>query len=232
MDGAKKNPVAVVATGVVEGPYTGLGNSEEEIVSSAEMAAIRALDRKLTDGLNLVHGQFAAMRTERQEDREEFREFRREHREDFKELKAEIARVDARAEQRTKELEVRLNERLAEVDARAEQRTKELEVRFYERLAGVDARAEQRTKESEDRIDQRFAALEARIDQRFAAVEVRLDRLEKALLELTAQMNRLLERSSGTRRLTWGVLGAVALLLAGGLIRPLLERAVAALVGG
>ena len=53
-----------------------LGNSEEEIVSSAEMAAIRALDRKITDGLNLVHGQFAAMRTERQEDREEFREFR------------------------------------------------------------------------------------------------------------------------------------------------------------
>ncbi len=221
MDGAKKNPVAVAATGVVEGPYTGLGNSEEEIVSSAEMAAIRALDRKITDGLNLVHGQFAAMRTERQEDREEFREFRREHREDFKELKAEIARVDARAEQRTKDLEVRLNERLAEVDARAEQRTKELEARFNERLAEVDARAEQRTKESEDRIDQRFVTVGAR-----------LDKLENAVLELTAQMNRLLERSSGTRRLTWGVLGAIALLLAGGLIRPLFERAVAALVGG
>ena len=177
MDGAKKNPVAVAATGVVEGPYTGLGKAEEEIVSSAEMTAIRALDRKLTDGLNLVHDQFAVMRAERQEDREEFREFRRQHREDFKELRADIARVDARAEQRTKESE-------------------------------------------------------ARIDQRFAAVEVRLDRLEKALLDLTALVNQSLERSSGTRRLTWGVLGAVALLLAGGLIRPLFERAVAALVGG
>ena len=80
MDGAKKNPVAATATGVVEGPYTGLGNGQEEIVSSAEMAAIRALDRKVTDGFNLVHGQFAVLRSERQEDREEFRDFRRQHR--------------------------------------------------------------------------------------------------------------------------------------------------------
>lgn len=141
------------------------------------MAAIRALDRKLTDGLNLVHDQFAVTRTERQEDREEFREFRSQHREDFRELRAEIKRVDERAEQRTKESE-------------------------------------------------------ARINQRFEAVEVRLGRLEKALLDLTAQMNKSLERSSGTRRLVWGVLGAASLLLAGGLIRPLFERAVAALLGG
>ena len=225
MDGAKKNPVANAATGVVEGPYTGLGNGEEKIVSSAEMTAIRGLDRKLTDGLNLVHGQFAATRTERQEDREEFREFRRQHREDTRELKrelkAEIARVDARAEQRTKDLEVRLNERLAEVDARADRRTKDLEARLNERLAEVDARAEQRTKDSE-----------ARMDQRSAEFDARFSRLENALLKLTAQMNKSLERSSGTRRLVWGVLGAVALLLTGGLIRPLFDRVVAALLGG
>ena len=221
MNEAKKNPVAAAATGVVEGPYTGLGNGQEEVVNSAEMAAIRALDRNLTDGFNLVHGQFAVLRSERQEDREEFRDFRRQHREDFRELKTDIARVDARAEQRTKELEVWFNERLTEVDSRAERRAKELEVRFNERLTEVDARAEQRTKE-----------LEAGIAQRFGAAEARLERLEKALLDLTALANKSLERSSGTRRLAWGVLGAVGLLLAGGLIRPLFERAVAALVGG
>ena len=221
MNEAKKNPVAAAATGVVEGPYTGLGNGQEEVVNSAEMAAIRALDRNLTDGFNLVHGQFAVLRSERQEDREEFRDFRRQHREDFRELKTDIARVDARAEQRTKELEVRLTERLTELDARAEQRTKELEVRFNEQLTEVDARVEQRTKE-----------LEAGIAQRFGAAEARLGRLENALLDLTALANKSLERSSGTRRLAWGVLGAVGLLLAGGLIRPLFERAVAALVGG
>ena len=221
MDEAKKNPVAAAATGVVEGPYTGLGNGQEEVVNSAEMAAIRALDRNLTDGFNLVHGQFAVLRSERQEDREEFRDFRRQHREDFRELKTDIARVDARAEQRTKELEVWFNERLTEVDSRAERRANELEVRFNERLTEVDARAEQRTKE-----------LEAGIAQRFGAAEARLERLEKALLDLTALANKSLERSSGTRRLAWGVLGAVGLLLAGGLIRPLFERAVAALVGG
>ena len=150
MDEAKKNPVANAATGVVEGPYTGLGNGEEEIVSSAEMMAIRALDRKLTDGLNLVHDQFAVTRTERQEDREELREFRRQHREDTRELKREL---------------------------KAE-------------ITRVDARAEQRTKESEARMDQRFAELDAR-----------LNRLENALLKLTAQMNKFLERSSG--RAAW-----------------------------
>ena len=232
MDGAKKNPVAAAATGVVEGPYTGLGNGQEEVVNSAEMAAIRALDRKLTEGLNLVHGQFAVLRSERQEDREEFRDFRRQHREDFRELQTEIARVDARAEQRTKELELRFTERLAEVDARAEQRTKDLEVRFNERLTEVDARAEQRTKELEVRLTERLAEVDARAERRFAAVEARLDRLENALLDLTALVNKSHERSSGTRRLAWGVLGAVGLLLAGGLIRPLFERAVAALVGG
>ena len=69
------------------------------------------------------------------------------------------------------------------------------------------------------------------MDQRFDALDARLDRVENAVLELTAQVNRLLERNSRTR-LTWGVLGAIGLLLAGGLIRPLFERAVAALLGG
>ena len=123
------------------------------------MAALRALDRKLTDGLNLVHGQFAVRRTERQEDREELREFRRQHREDLREL-------------------------------------------------------------------------ETRIDERFAVVDARLDRLENALLGLTAQINKLLERSSGTRRLVWGVLGAVGLLFAGALARPLFDRVAAVMVGG
>ncbi len=196
---AGRRPALLAAGESVDKPYTGLGDSEEEVVSSAEMGAIRALDRKLADGLNLVHGQFAVLRAERQEDREEFREFRRQHREDFKELRAEIANVDARAEQRTNESEVRIDQRLTEVDARAEQRTNELE---------------------------------ARIDHRFAAVDARLDRLENALLELTAQINKSLERSFGTRRLVWGVLGAVGLLFAGGVIRPLFERVVAGLVGG
>ena len=63
-------------------------------------------------------------------------------------------------------------------------------------------------------------------------MDARLDRLENALLGLTAQINKLLERSSGTRRLVWGVLGAVGLLFAGALARPLFDRVVAVLVSG
>ena len=163
------------------------------------MEAIRALDRKLTDGLNLVHGQSAVGRAERQEDREEFREFRRQHREDWKELKAELARVDARAEQRTRESEARVEQR----------------------MNGLDTRAEQRTRESETRFDEKFRDMDARLAS-----------LEGAVRDLTAMVSKALERSSGTRRLVWGVAGALALLFAGGAIRPLIDRAVAALLGG
>ena len=161
MNRGERTPVAVAAGESADKPYTRLGDREEEVVSSAEMTAIRALDRKLTDGLNLVHGQFAVLRAERQEDREEFREFRSQHREEFKELKAEIARVDARAEQRTKELEGRFEQRLTEVDARAEQRTKELEARFDQRFTQFEGRFEQRLTEVDARAEQRTKELEA-----------------------------------------------------------------------
>ena len=60
-----------------------------------ETAEIRALDRKLTDGLNLVHDQFTLLREEQLEDR--------------KELRAEIAEVDERAEERAREQNKRLS---------------------------------------------------------------------------------------------------------------------------
>ena len=83
------------------GPYTDPGNEEQNTLNGQVAATIRGLDRKLTDGLNLVHGQLDVMRHERLEDRRELRETRGE-------LKAEIAAVDARAEQRAKELGDRL----------------------------------------------------------------------------------------------------------------------------
>ena len=222
MERRKRNPVVATAREAVDKPYTGQRDGEQGAVSSPEMEAIRALDRKLTDGLNLVHGQFAVSRAERQEDREEFREFRRQHREDRKELKAELARVDARAEQRTtKESEARLEQGLKELDSRAEQRTKESEARFEQRMNGLDTRAEQRTSESETRFDEKFRDMDARLAS-----------LEGAVRDLTAMVSKALERSSGTRRLVWGVAGALALLFAGGVIRPLIDRAVAALLGG
>ena len=110
-------------------------------MSEAVATAIHALDRKTTDGLNLVHEELQVARQERREIRQE--------------LKTEIA-----------------------------------------------------------------------------AVTGRLDRTQDAIRELTALVSTLLERSRGTRRLVWGVLGTLGLLAAGGVLRPVFDRVVAALVGG
>ena len=120
-------------------------------MSEAVATAIHALDRKITDGLNLVHEELQVARQERREIRREFGEFRSEIRQ---ELKSEIA-----------------------------------------------------------------------------AVAGRLDRVEDAIRELTALVSTLLERSRGTRQLVWGVLGTLGLLVAGGVLRPVFDRAVAALFG-
>ena len=174
------------------GPYTGPGDEEQDTLNGQVAATIRGLDRKLTDGLNLVHGQLDVMRQERIEDRRELRETRAE-------LKAEIAAVDARAEQRAKEL--------------------------GDRLTAMERGVQGRFTAMEQKVESRFDAIEAKFESRFAS-------LEEAIRELTALTNTALERTLGTRRLVRGVLGAVALLLAGGLLRPVFERAVQALLGG
>ena len=156
------------------GPYTGPGNEEQDTLNGQVAATIRGLDRKLTDGLNLVHGQLDVMRHERLEDRRELRETRAE-------LKAEIVAVEQRFESRFDALE--------------------------------------------QKVESRFTAMENKFESRFASIE-------GAIRELTAITSTALERSLGTRRLVRGVLGAFALLLAGGLLRPVFERAVQTLFGG
>lgn len=210
------------------GPYTGPGNEEQDTLNGQVAATIRGLDRKLTDGLNLVHGQLDVMRHERLEDRRELRETRAE-------LKAEIAAVDARAEQRAKELGDRLiamergvQDRFTAMEQMIEGRTAGLERSFENRSTGLERRVaglEQRFDAFEQKVESRFDAMEAKFESRFAS-------LEEAIRELTALTSTALERSLGTRRLVRGVLGAFALLLAGGLLRPVVERAVQALLGG
>ena len=174
MAGPKKNPVAVASGGVSTGPYTGLEDEERNVVAGKDATAIRAVDRKVTDGLNLVHEQFRVIRQERLEDRQEFREFRKEVRQEFRDLREET-RQD---------------------------------------MTGL--RAE----------------FKAELKTGMTEVTGRLDRLEDAIRELTARVSTLLERSLGTRRLVWGVLGTLGLLVAGGVLRPVFDRAAAALLGG
>ena len=82
------------------------------------------------------------------------------------------------------------------------------------------------------KVDNRFAGLETAIRELTAKFDNRFAGLETAIRELTAKVSTASERSWGTRRLVWGVAGALALLVAGGMIRPLVERVVSSLLGG
>ena len=214
------------------GPYTDPGNEDQDTLNGQVAATIRGLDRKLTDGLNLVHGQLDVMRHERLEDRRELRETRGE-------LKAEIAAVEQKVESRFGAFEQKVESRFGAFEQKVESRfdasDQEVESRFTAmeqklegRSAGLERSFENRSTGLERRFDgleQRFDAFEQKIESRFAS-------LEEAIRELTALTSTALERSLGTRRLVRGVLGAFALLLAGGLLRPVFERAVQALLGG
>lgn len=178
MPGTKKNPAAAAIAPAAR-PYTHRGGQrppperhggEQTAVNSAEWEAIHALDRKLTDGLNLVHEQLGVIRQERLEDRQEFREFRNEVRQEFKAVREETRQ---------------------EIEALREDTKQQIEA--------------------------------LRRDNRHQF---------EALRELSAQVGTLLERSRGTRRLVWGVLGTLGLLAAGGVLRPVFDRVVAALFAG
>ncbi len=203
MNQPKKKPAALTARGAVSSPYTVPGERPRGVVNSTEAAELRALDRKLTDGLNLVHGEFAVLREERREDR--------------KELRAEIAEVDARAAQRTADLEAALRAEIARVDERAAQR---------------DERAAQRTADLEAALRAEIAKVDERAAQRDERAAQRTTDLETAIRELTAKVSTSLERGSGTRQFVLKLVSVLALLVIGGLLRPFFERVVSVLSGG
>ena len=82
----------------------------------------------------------------------------------------------------------------------------------------------------EDRRE--FREFRNEVRQEFRAVREENRQQIKALRELSAQVGTLLERTRGTRRLVWGGLGTLGLLAAGGLLRPVFDRVVAALFAG
>ena len=205
------DPSATAPPETADNPYTGPGEREYETVGSVQAAELRALDRKLTDGLNLLHHEFEV-------NRQEFREFRQE-------VRAEIAASEARAVQRFERWSREQNERFTAFEREQNERFTAFEREQNERFAAFQRELNDRFAAFQREQNDRFAALQREQSERFTAIEC-------AIRELTSQTSTALERSLGTRRLVRGVLAALALLVAGGVIRPVFERAVAALFGG
>ena len=222
MPGTKKNPAAAAIAPAAR-PYTHRGGQrppperhggEQTAVNSAEWEAIHALDRKLTDGLNLVHEQLGVIRQERLEDRQEFREFRNEVRQEFKAVREETRQeFKAVREETRQEIEALRGETRQQFEALREDTKQQIEA----------LRGETR---------QQFEALHEDTKQQIEALRRDNRHQFEALRELSAQVGTLLERSRGTRRLVWGVLGTLGLLAAGGVLRPVFDRVVAALFAG
>ena len=175
----KKNnsnsPPAARAT--TAGPYThrsnGNSGGRRGIVNNLESSEFAALDRKLTDGLNLTHHRIEVSR--------------QEFREDHKQLRQELA--EDRKERREEQKQLRAD------------------------------------------MDARFDKVDARLDK----VDARLETMDASLRELAVQGSAESARSQVIRRLVVGVLGALgglALLAIGAVLRPALERMMAALLGG
>ena len=222
MPKAQENPAAAAIAPAAR-PYTHRGgqrpppeqnDGEQTAVNSAEWEAIHALDRKLTDGLNLVHEQLGVIRQERLEDRREFREFRNEVRQEFKAVREETRQEFKAVREETR------------------QEFKAVREETRQQIEGLREETRQQIEGLREDTGQQVEGLREDTGRQFEGLREENRQLIEGLRELSAQVGVLLERSRGTRRLVWGVLGTLGLLAAGGVLRPVFDRVVAALFTG
>ena len=205
----------------------------------------------MVDGFNLIHAGLAATRAE---------------------LNDRISRVDARAEQRSRdqaklirEVAAQLGSRIGDQDDRIREVAAQLGVRIGDQTAQLSGRIGDQDKlirevaaqlgsridDQEKLIREVAAQLSGRIDDQekmirevaaqlgsrsgdqdktirevAAQLGVRIGERDKLIREMRDQLTTYLERSSGTRRVVFGVLGGAALVAGGALARPLFEQIV------
>ena len=249
---------AVAAAG--KAPYTAAREGKDRSVNTAAADGFpQALDRRLTEGLNLLHGRLDVIHEDVRENRGDIKELRKELWDGLKEAAADRARLAERTELAaladSQQQFVGSVNRLVENATGTDRRLGALEEgqqqlvgsvnRLVEHAAGTDRRFEV--------MDRRLGALEegqqqlvgavnrlvehaANTDRRFEVMDRRLGALEEGQRELIAKVSIALERSEGIAWTRRQVLAAVAagitLLVVGALLQPLLERVIAALFAG
>ena len=266
----KKKPVAVAAAVAPspQTPYTAARSGKDTTVNGAEADGLaQALDRRVTEGFNLVHGRLDVIQEDVRENRRDIKELRKELWDGLREAAADRARLaskadldqlgeSAAADRRRVEKEAAADraqlaskadlERLHESAAADRRRVEKEAAADRARLAsradlerlGESAAADRRRVEEqaaadrrrlEDKFDTALATFRAEVNERFATQE-------SSQRELIAMVSKVLERTEAatwTRRRLWvAVAAGTSLLVIGAVTRPLLERAVAAPLGG
>ena len=225
----KKKPVVVAAAAVApspQTPYTAARSGKDTTVNGAEAdGSAQALDRRVTEGFNLVHGRLDVIQEDVRENRRDIKELRKELWDGLREAAADRARLASKADL----------DRLGESAAADRRRVEKEAAADRARLAskadldqlGKSAAADRRRVEG--KFDTALATFRAEVNERFATQE-------SSQRELIAMVSKVLERTEAatwTRRRLWvAVTAGTSLLVIGAVMRPLLERAVQVLFGG
>ena len=184
----------------------------------------QALDRRLTEGLNLLHGRLDVIHEDVRENRGDIKGLRKELWDGLKEAAADRARLAERTE-------------LAAL-ADSQQQLVGSVNRLLEHAANTDRRFEvmDRRLVTLEEGQQRLVGAVNRLVEHAAHTDRRLAALEEGQRELIAKVSTVLERSEGIAWTRRQVLAAVAagitLLVVGALLQPLLERVIAAFFAG
>ena len=233
MNQPKTKPMAAAAAVAPtrKPPYTAARHGKDGAVTGAGAEGFGgALDRRVTEGFNLVHGRFDVIQEDVRENRRDIKEFRRELSAGLKDATAERARLAEKTY--LDRLRAEMNERFVAAEESQRHFRAELNDRF--------AASEESQRHFRVELNDRFAASEesqrqfrAEWNERFAASE----ESQRQLIGMVSKALAASEAASWTRRkITVGIWVAVgagtSLLVIGAVMRPVLERVVQALLGG
>ena len=206
---SKKPAITGTVAAAPQAPYTAVRDAKERSVNgTAADGSTQALDRRLTEGLNLLHGRLDVLHEDVRENRRDIKHLRKELWDGLKEAAAERGRLATKTDL----------DRLRD-----------------EMHHGFD-RLEESQNQLRAEMNARFAALEESQNQLRAEMNARFAALEGSNLQVIAIVSRIQERSEAAawtrRRVLVAVAAGISLLFIGALLQPLLERAAAALLGG
>ena len=225
----KKKPVVVAAAAVApspQTPYTAARSGKDTTVNGAEADGLaQALDRRVTEGFNLVHGRLDVIQEDVRENRRDIKELRKELWDGLREAAADRARLASKADLDQLRESAAVDRRRVEKEAAAD-RARLASKADLDQL-GKSAAADRRR--IEGKFDTALATFRAEVNERFATQE-------SSQRELIAMVSKVLERTEAatwTRRRLWvAVAAGTSLLVIGAVMRPLLERAAQVLFGG
>ena len=225
----KKKPVVAAAAAVApstQTPYTAARSGKDTTVNRAEAdGSAQALDRRVTEGFNLVHGRLDVIQEDVRENRRDIKELRKELWDGLREAAADRARLASKADLDQLRESAAADRRRVEKEAAAD-RARLASKADLDQL-GKSAAADRRR--IEGKFDTALATFRAEVNERFATQE-------SSQRELIAMVSKVLERTEAatwTRRRLWvAVAAGTSLLVIGAVLRPLLERAAQVLFGG